>query len=213
MNLEAGCTSSRLLRKPQQNPHELLAGGRRAPASSSSTTTTRGCWHQEDKEDGNLVLRWPRTRLPDPCETPTQPQKTQNLLKNNQKVTAGSGNNILNSPLASAAAATASTSAAAAAATNHVGQRLLPYVPKRFVVPRVSAKELLHSKDSRANALGHAQHHHHHRALFDTTEHQEEDENNAVTHLGGLQRYIFVMTICVVSSAPLKFPDDIYTNI
>ena len=84
MNLEAGCTSSRLLRKPQQNPHELLAGGRRAPASSSSTTTTRGCWHQEDKEDGNLVLRWPRTRLPDPCETPTQPQKThQNLLKNN----------------------------------------------------------------------------------------------------------------------------------
>ena len=84
VNLEAGCTSSRLLRKPQQNPHELLAGGRRAPASSSSTTTTRGCWHQEDKEDGNLVLRWPRTRLPDPCETPTQPQKThQNLLKNN----------------------------------------------------------------------------------------------------------------------------------
>ena len=75
MNLEAGCTSSRLLRKPQQNPHELLVG---APA------TTRGCWHQEDKEDGNLVLRWPRTRLPDPCETPTQPQKThQNLLKNN----------------------------------------------------------------------------------------------------------------------------------
>ena len=83
VNLEAGCTSSRLLRKPQQNPHELLVGGRRAPASSS-TTTTRGCWHQEDKEDGNLVLRWPRTRLPDPCETPTQPQKThQNLLKNN----------------------------------------------------------------------------------------------------------------------------------
>ena len=73
----------RVLRKPQQNPHELLVGGRRTPASSS-TTTTRGCWHQEDKEDGNLVLRWPRTRLPDPCETPTQPQKThQNLLKNN----------------------------------------------------------------------------------------------------------------------------------
>ena len=131
-----------------------------------------------------------------------------------------SGNNILNSPLASAAAvatasctSTAAASSYTAATANHVGpQRLLPYVPKRFVVPRVSAKELLHSKDSRANALGHAQHHHH-RALFDTTEHQEEDENNAVTHLGGLQRYIFVMTICVVSSAPLKFPDDIYTNI
>ena len=175
MNLEAGCTS-RLLRKPQ-NPHELLG----APAS-----TTRGCWHQEDKEDGNLVLRWPHTRLPDPCETPTQPQKThQNLLKNNQKALAGhSGNNILNSPLASvAAAATASSTstAAASAAANHVGQRLLPYVPKRFVVPRVSAKELLHTKDSRA-ALGHAQH----RALFE----EEEDENNAVTHLGGLQRYL-----------------------
>ena len=108
-----------------------------------------------------------------------------------------SGNNILNSPLASAAAvatasctSTAAASSYTAATANHVGpQRLLPYVPKRFVVPRVSAKELLHSKDSRANALGHAQHHHH-RALFDTTEHQEEDENNAVTHLGGLQRYL-----------------------
>ena len=102
-----------------------------------------------------------------------------------------SGNNILNSPLASAAAvatasctSTAAASSYSAATANHVGpQRLLPYVPKRFVVPRVSAKELLHSKDSRANAQGH-----HHRALF--AEHQEEDENNAVTHLGGLQRYL-----------------------
>ena len=101
-----------------------------------------------------------------------------------------SGNNILNSPLASAAVATASCTSTAAASSysaataNHAGpQRLLPYVPKRFVVPRVSAKELLHSKDSRANAQQH-----HHRALF--AEHQEEDENNAVTHLGGLQRYL-----------------------
>ena len=101
-----------------------------------------------------------------------------------------SGNNILNSPLASAAAvatasctSTAAASSYSAATANHAGpQRLLPYVPKRFVVPRVSAKELLHSKDSRANAQ------HHHRALF--AEHQEEDENNAVTHLGGLQRYL-----------------------
>ena len=100
----------------------------------------------------------------------------------------------MNSPLASAAVATASCTSTAAASSysaataNHAGpQRLLPYVPKRFVVPRVSAKELLHSKDSRANALGHAQQHHH-RALF--AEHQEEDENNAVTHLGGLQRYL-----------------------
>ena len=101
-----------------------------------------------------------------------------------------SGNNILNSPLASAAAvatasctSTAAASSYSAATANHGGpQRLLPYVPKRFVVPRVSAKELLHSKDSRANAQ------HHHRALF--AEHQEEDENNAVTHLGGLQRYL-----------------------
>ena len=186
VNSEAGCTSTRLRKQPQ-NPHELLGV---APA------TTRGCWHQEDKEDGNLVLRWPHTRLPDPCETPTQPQKTQNLLKNNQKVTAGSGNNILNSPLASAAAATASTSAAAAAAaTNHVGQRLLPYVPKRFVVPRVSAKELQH-KDRAGVALGHA-----HRALF-----EEEDENNAVTHLGGLQRFVVMTIIRVVSSDnPLMF--------
>ena len=118
-----------------------------------------------------------------------------------------SGNNILNSPLASAAAvatasctSTAAASSYSAATANHAGpQRLLPYVPKRFVVPRVSAKELLHSKDSRANAQ-----HHHHRALF--AEHQEEDENNAVTHLGGLQRFVVMTIIRVVSSDnPLMF--------
>ena len=110
----------------------------------------RGCWHQEDSEDG---LRWP-SRLPDPCETPTlQPQ---NLLK--------ISNNILNSPTASALPPPGLAQQTTSNLTS--SGRLLPNVPKRFVVPRVSAKDLEGG-----------------RRPVDF-----EDENNAVTHLGGLQR-------------------------
>ena len=46
------------------------------------------------------------------------------------------------------------------------GGRLLPHVPKRYVVPRVSAKDF--ERGQRVSFV--------------------EDENNAVTHLGGLVR-------------------------
>lgn len=70
-----------------------------------------------------------------------------------------SSSNILHSPAASVASGSTS------------GGRLLPHVPKRFVVPRVSAKEF---RDQQR----------YHRVSF-------EDENNAVTHLGGLNRHGF----------------------
>ena len=52
--------------------------------------------------------------------------------------------------------------------SNQSSGRLLPSVPKRFVVPRVSAKDFQN---------------HQQKVSFPF-----EDENNAVTHLGGLNR-------------------------
>ena len=72
--------------------------------------------------------------------------------------------NILNSPTASGPTKVQPT---ASVTTPGVG-RLLPNVPKRFVVPRVSAKDLEEQHRKGAESF--------------------EDENNAVTHLGGLQR-------------------------